>query len=90
MKKPRIDTSQGSLFLIKVGNDPQIQIQIIKRRVGNEKDFVEKIEEDTLGSVDNSLTMNLQKGFILSHAEVLPPRQDDSSRFDQGFNQGFG
>ena len=90
VKEPRKDASQGSLFLIKIGNDPQVQVQIIKRRVSDEKDLVKEIDEDTLGAVDNPLTVDLEEGLILSHTEVLAPRQDDSRRFDQGFNQNFG
>jgi len=90
VKEPRKDASQGSLFLIKIGNDPQVQVQIIKRRVSDEKNLVKEIDEDTLGAVDDPLTMDLEESFILPHAKVLAPRQDDSSRFDQGFNQNFG
>jgi hypothetical protein len=33
--------------------------------------------------------MDLEESFILPHAKVLAPRQDDSSRFNQGFNRNF-
>jgi hypothetical protein len=89
VEESRKDTPQGSLFLIKIGNDPQVQVQIFKGRVGDEEDLVKEIDEDTRGAVDDPLTMDLEEGFILPHAKVLAPRQDDSSRFDQGFNRNF-
>jgi hypothetical protein len=87
VKESRKDTPQGSLFVIKIGNDPQVQVQIFKGRVGDEEDFVKELDEDALGTVNNPPTVDLEESFILPHAKVLAPRQDDSSRFHQGSNR---
>ena len=89
VKEPGKNSSQGPFSLIQVSDDPQVQIEIIQGGVGNQEDLIEELGEDTPGAVYDPLAMDLEEGFILSHAEVFPPRQDNSGGFHLGLGSGF-
>jgi len=81
MKEAGIDAPQRSSLRKKIGNHPQVQVQIIQRRIGHQENFIEKIDEELLRTVDDALALNFKKGFIFPHAEVFPSGEDESGNF---------
>ena len=88
MEKPRANSSQRSLVRYQVGDQAQIQIHVLQRGVGHHQNFVEDLQKKILRPVDDAATVDLEKGFILSHAEVSAPREDNPGDFHNGRTRG--
>jgi hypothetical protein len=78
MKEPGEDPSQGSFFQVEIGNGPQAQVEVIEGGIGDEENFVKKLNENGFYAVDDPQAMDLEEGLILAHPEVFPPGEDDS------------
>jgi len=89
MEKAGVNPSQRSPWE-KIGYRPQIQVEIFQRGIGHEQNFVEEVDKKVLRAVDDALAVDFEKGFILPHAEVFPPRKDDAGNFHLEIGKSFG
>jgi len=89
MEKACVNPPQRSPWK-KVGYRPQIQVEIFQRGIGYEQDFVEEVDKEVLRAVDDALAVDFEKGFILPHAEVFPPRKDDAGNFHLEIGESLG
>ena len=90
MEEAGVDAPQGSPLLEKIGNHPQIQIQIIHGGVGHQENFIEKIDKKFLRPVNDALAVNFKEGLIFPHTEVFSPCEDDAGNFHLEFRKSFG
>jgi len=78
VEEARVNSPQSPFPRPKIRNKAQIKVQVIQRRIGHQEYLVKKLDKEVFGSVDKALAIDLDEGFVFTHAEVFPPGEDDA------------
>jgi len=71
IKKAAIDPPQRPSTGHEIRNGSQVEVQVVQRGVGHQKDVVEELPEKIGGALDDALAIDLNKSLVSAHPDIL-------------------